>query len=458
MWGHTVSALGIAAITALTFEVIEHGRASAETLPAVLAKAYHSNPQLNAQRAFVRQTQEQVHLALSGYQPRIAATASGGAQYTDSKFRGADSQRDRLATGSVGVTASQTLFDGFRTPNQVQASEGNVQAAREMLRLLTQQIMLDATTAYMNVIRDVAIVQLQRHNVEMLEEQLRHTRQRLMVREVTTTDVSQTESRLAAGRWQHHAAESALNASRAAYRRVVGEDQNQALTPAAPVDRLSPRNVRDAVSLSLKENPSVTAAQLGIDVAAVQVKIAEGALYPTAKLEVSAQQAWGPTAQLDRQFSAGAFVTLSVPIYQGGAEYATIRESKEVLGQKKFDLDHVRDLVRSGVVESWGQLAAAKAQIEAADAQVAAAQAALDGVGQEARAGQRTTLDVLNAQQELVNARVTLVATQRDRVVTSYALLAAVGRLAPEVLRLPTENHDPKKITKRQETGEAAHD
>src|SRR5262245_2742456 len=136
MRGHTVSAVGIAAITALTFEVIEHGRASAETLPAVLAKAYHNNPQLNAQRAFVRQPQEQVHLALSGYQPRIAATASGGAQYTDSKFRGADSRRDRLATGSVGVTASQTLFDGFRTSNQVQASEGNVQAAREMLRLL----------------------------------------------------------------------------------------------------------------------------------------------------------------------------------------------------------------------------------------------------------------------------------------------------------------------------------
>src|SRR5262249_9729893 len=134
MWGH-VSALGIAAIAALTLDVIEHRHASAETLPAVLAKAYRNNPQLNVQRGFVRQTQEQVNVAMSGYQPRIAATASAGGQYTDSKFSGADTRRDRVATGSVGVTASQTLFDGFRTPNQVQASEGNVQAAREMLRL-----------------------------------------------------------------------------------------------------------------------------------------------------------------------------------------------------------------------------------------------------------------------------------------------------------------------------------
>jgi len=430
------------AITALA---VHANGACAETLSGVLAKAYQNNPQLNAQRAFVRQTGEQVNIALSGYQPKISATASGGPQYTDSKFRNVDTrERDRLIGGSVGVAATQPLFDGFRTPNQVQAAEGNVAAAREVLRVMAQQVMVDATTAYMNVLRDTAVVQLQRYNVEMLEEQLHHARQRLMVREVTTTDVSQTESRLAGARWQRLAAESTLNASRAAYRRVIGEEQNEILAPPTTVDSISPPNIEEAVAVALKANPSVLAAQLGIDVAGVQVKIAEGALYPTAKLDVSAQQSWGTVAGVDRQFTAGAFVTLSVPIYQGGAEYASIRQSKEVVGQKRFDLDGVRDQVRAGVVEAWGLVTATKGQITAAQAQTKAARDALNGVLQEARAGQRTTLDVLNAQQELVNAQVMLAGTQRDRVVTSYTLLSAVGRLEPEVLRLPVALADTK--------------
>jgi outer membrane protein len=432
-------------VTATLGLVVMVGSAGAEALPAVLAKAYQNNPQLNAQRAFVRQTQEQVDVALSGYHPRINATASGGTQYTDNRFRGAEPhRRDRVDGGSVGVAASQTLFDGFRTPNQVRAARSNVDAAREVLRLMTQQILLDAATAYMNVIRDGAVAQLQRHNVEMLQTQLGYTRQRLKVKEVTTTDVLQTQARLAGARWALLAAESALTTSRAAFRRVIGEDQRGRLAPATPVDRLAPSTLDEARVVAIKLNPSVKAAQAGIDVAAVQVKIAEGALYPTAKLEAGVQHGWGISPQVDRQFAAGAFVTLSVPIYQGGAEYATIRESKEALGQKQFDLDRVRDNVRAGVSESWGQLVAAKAQIDAAQAQMAAAQSALNGVIQEARAGQRTTLDVLNAQQELISARITLVATQRDRVVTSYTVLAAVGRLAPEVLRLAGEPSQPR--------------
>jgi outer membrane protein len=440
MWSHSAIVFGIATLATLVFDVIEYGRARAETLSVALTKAYQTNPQLNAQRSLVRQTEEQVNGALAGYRPQFEATATAGAQYSDGKFRHFDiNGRERVATGSVGVNATQNLFDGFRTTNSVRAADGKVLAAREVFRLMAQQILLDAATAYMNVIRDAAVVKLQRHNVEMLQEQLQHARQRLRLREVTTTDVSQAETRLAGGKWQRSAAESALTASRAAYRRIVGEEQGDTLTPATTVDRLAPPTLNEAVALSLNENPQIAAAQLGIDVAAIQVKIAEGALYPSAKVEAGVQQSWGANTQFERQFSAGVFATLSVPIYQGGAEYASIREAKEVVGQKRFDLDRARDLVRAGVVESWGQVTAAKSQIEAAQAQMASAEAALNGVLQEARAGQRTTLDVLNAQQEVVNARMTLVATQRDRVVTSYALLAAVGRLAPDVLQLSAQ-------------------
>ena len=433
--------LTLAGAAAVMLLLLTPPSARAETLANALAKAYRNNPQLNAQRAAVRQIDEQVPIALSGYRPQVTATVSGGPAYTNSKARApaVGVPPYTLYGASAGISASQTVLDGFRTHNQVRAAEGNGLAAREVLRLMVQQVLLDATNVYMSVLRDAAVVQLQRRNVEMLEEQLRFARERLATKEVTRTDVSQAESRLSAARWQRLAAESALATTRAAYRRVIGEDPGS-LTPGQPVDRMSPRTLNAAIAQSDAANPSVTSAQYGVDVAAIQVKIAEGALYPSLQVQGAVQQAWSPTNHIDRQLSAGIFATLSVPIYQGGGEYATIRQSKEAVGQKAFDLDRVRDLARQGVVEAWSQLAAARSQIEEAQAQVAAAEAALNGVMQEARAGQRTTLDILNAQQELVNARILLVTTQRDRVVGSYALLASVGRLAPEVLALPVGN------------------
>jgi outer membrane protein len=447
MWCRSIRAFAILTLAASSVELVAPRYAAAETLPAALYKAYQNNPQLNAQRAYVRQSDEQVNAATAGYLPRVEASAATGPRYTDSRFRETSVQRnERLTTNTVGVTASQLLFDGFRTPNQVSAAEGKARSAREVLRLMTQQVLLDAATAYANTIRDAAMAQLQRHNVEMLQEQLKQAKQRLVLREVTTTDVSQAETRLAGARWQRLAAESALTASRAAYRRVIGEEPSDPLMPATPADAILPQNPKEGVEVGLAENPQIIAAQLGLDVAAIQVKIAEGALYPTAKLDVGAQYGWDVTSQINRQLSAGAFVTLSVPLYQGGAEWASIRESKEAVSQKRFDLDRVRDVVRAGVVEAWAQFAAAKAQIDAAQAQVMAAESALSGVMEETRAGQRTTLDLLNAQQEAVSARMIVVTTQRDRVVTSYNVLAAVGRLSPENLRLSTVAAAPKRL------------
>ena len=175
------------------------------------------------------------------------------------------------------------------------------------------------------------------------------------------------------------------------------------------------------------------------------MKVAEGALLPTATLQGSAQKVQGSTSNLATSQSFGAAVTaqVTVPIYQGGGEYATIRQAKETLGQRRLDLDTARDQVQQTVTQAWGQLEAAKAQIEATQAQVAAAEIALNGVSEEARVGQRTTLDVLNAQQDLVNARASAVTAQRDRVVASYTVLAAVGGLSPQILGLGVPNYDP---------------
>jgi outer membrane protein len=294
----------------------------------------------------------------------------------------------------------------------------------------------------MNLMRDTAILDLQKRNVEVIQEQLRQTRDRFNVGEVTRTDVAQSESRVAAAQSQMLTAQSNYTTSRAAYRRVIGSEAGK-LVPGSPVDRFSPRSLDLCVAQGQAENPSVNAAEFGVDVATLQVKVSEGALYPSVTVTGAVSKNWNTSGTTFEQFSASVTGQVAVPIYQGGGEYATIRQSKETLGQRRLELAVNRDQARANVVQTWGQLQAAKAQIEATEAQVKAAEIALNGVREEARVGQRTTLDVLNAQQELVNARVALVTAQRDRVVASYALLSAVGKLSIQTLGLQVPVYDP---------------
>jgi outer membrane protein len=426
--------------------------ASADTLRGALTQAYQNNPQLNAARAAVRATDENVPQALSGYRPRISLSASVGEQYLDqlTKATGPNGNpiyantRGAQAVQSYGGTISQTILNGHGTASRTRQAEQLVSAARETLRLSEQTVLLAAATAYMNLIRDAAILDLQRRNVEVLQEQLRQTRDRFNVGEVTRTDVAQAESRLAAARATMLTAESNYTASRATYRQVIGTDPGR-LAPASPVDRLSPRSLPQAIREARARHPSVTTAMFNVDAAVFQVKIAESALYPTLSVVGNVQQSYGSQQSLSslEGLSASVAGQLSVPVYQGGSEYATVRQAKETLSQRRIDLDTARDQAQQTLVQSWGQLEAAKAQIQATQSQVTSAEIALNGVREEARVGQRTTLDVLNAQQELVNARVSLVTAQRDRVVASYALLAAAGRLSPQALKLDVPIYDP---------------
>jgi len=424
--------------------------AAADTLEWALVQAYQNNPSLNAQRAALRATDENVPQALSGYRPKVSVTAQGGYNYTNAVQQlpvgGVVTNipfAETFLSRSVAATGTYTLFNGFQTANRTRQAESQVDGARQTLRVTEQQVLLDAATAYMNLLRDQAILDLNRRNVEVLTEQLKQTRDRFNVGEVTRTDVAQAESRLAAGRSSLLGAQSNYVTSQANYRRVIGVDPGR-LAPGTPVDRLSPSVLAKAIGEGQTRSPSVLAAMYGVDVAVLAVKISEGALYPNLTLTASASQGSYPAFEVARQTAASVLGALTVPIYQGGAEYSAIRQSKETLGQQRLNLDINRDQARATVVQSWGQLDAAKAQIEATTAQVNAAEIALNGVREEARVGQRTTLDVLNAQQELVNARVALVTAQHDRVVASYTLLAAVGGLSMPRLGLDVLIYDPQ--------------
>jgi outer membrane protein len=423
--------------------------AAADTLEWALVQAYQNNPSLNAQRVALRVIDENVPQALSGYRPKVSVGVVSGYNYTSAEqqlpINGtllSTSYNELFVSRTVGGTLTQTLFNGFQTANRTRQAESQVDGARETLRLTEQQILLDAATAYMNLLRDGAILELNENNVQVLTEQLKQTRDRFNVGEVTRTDVAQAESRLAAGRSALLGAQSNFVTSQANYRRVIGVDPGK-LAPGTPVDRLSPSTLPRAVAQGQALSPSVLAATYGVDVAELGVKISEGALYPNLSVTASGSYGAQPAFEVVRETQASIVGQLTIPIYQGGAEYSTIRQSKETLGQQRLNLDVNRDQARATVVQSWGQLEAAKAQIEATTAQVNSAEIALNGVREEARVGQRTTLDVLNAQQELVNARVALVTAQHDRVVASYTLLAAVGALSMQRLGLDVVIYDP---------------
>ena len=343
----------------------------------------------------------------------------------------------------AGISVTQTLFDGLRTTNNIRSAESNVFASRETLRNVEQSVLQSGAQNYMDVLRDTAILDLRNSNIKVLEEQLRQTQDRFKVGEVTRTDVAQAEASVAGARADYFAAQSQLQNSIASYRQVIGEQPTR-LEPARPLDRGIPPTLENAIAVAMVEHPSVQSALHTVDVSALQVKIAEGQLYPTLSLNGSAQQRYDVSNVPGSSAFVGSIVaSLNVPIYEGGASYAQIRQAKEQLGTAEFQVDVSRDNVRAAVISAWGLLVSSKAAVQADQAQVNAAEIALNGTREEARVGQRTTLDVLNAQQTLLNARVQLVGAQRDRVVATYAILASCGRLSASGLNLRLQPYNP---------------
>jgi outer membrane protein len=342
------------------------------------------------------------------------------------------------------MTLNETVFNGNRTINSIRQAESQVFGAREQLRNTEQNTLLAGVTAYMDVLRDTAILELDRNNVAVLQEQLRETRDRFTVGEVTRTDVAQAEASLSSAQATELTAVSTLQSSMARYRQIIG-DQPTSLAPVKPIMRPLPRTLPEAVTISQVEHPAIVASLHGVDSAMLQIKIAEGALYPTVGLTASLSQQLDLTGVRDqRAFTASIVGNISIPIYQGGAEYATTRQAKESLSQQELQTASQRNQVRAAVVASWGANQASVGVVRAARAAVAANEVALAGVREEAKVGQRTTLDVLNAQQALLNARVQLVSAEHDEVVNSYSLLSAVGRLNVPTLGLAVSEYDPR--------------
>lgn len=443
------------------------GPVSAETLREALERTYSTNPELNAERARVRVVDEGVPQARGLYRPQIFGSADAGIQAVDrniSSVEGLGAAGNPFGTdggggigaaglggsGSettfprgIGVTIQQDIFTGFRRSNTLQQAEVNVQASRETLRNVEQNVLLAAVEAYMNVLRDLAIVRLTTNNVGFLEETLGATRDRFDVGEVTRTDVAQSEAALGRARSDRSLAEANLAASRATYRQIVGVDPIN-LAPGSPIDSLLPNSLDAAIGLSRAGHPAIMASNLLADSAQYAVNIVEGELLPTVSVEGNVARRYTGQGS-DFTDSASVIGRINVPIYQGGITSSRVRQAKEELGQRRIEVDFAREQVQAAVVSAWGGLESARAQIEASQAEVQAGEVAVAGVREEASVGQRTTLDVLESQQALIDAQVRLTTAQRDRVVASYALLSAIGRLSAPRLNLAVREYKPEK-------------
>jgi outer membrane protein len=422
------------------------GPADAETMSGALARAYANNPEVNQARAAVRAQDETVPAAKAGWLPTAKAQGSYGRQVSQAQNtfgQAGTSQKFFGSPNSASVTVTQNVFDGMTTANKVNQAESGVLAARESLRGVEISTLQDAATYYMDVLRDTAVLGLRRNNVKVLQVQLQQTRDRFQVGEVTRTDVAQAESSLASGTADVAIAEAKLQESIGNFRRVIGVDPRQ-LQPAQPIEKLLPHSLDVAIATGLSQNPAVIGALHQVDVSEDAVKIAEGALLPQLGVQAVAQTSNDTQGYPGYTLNTASVVgVLTVPIYQGGAEYAAVRSAKEKLSKDRLAVETARYKNRSDIVTAWNALISARASIASFQAAVKAAEIALTGVREEAKVGQRTTLDVLNQEQALLNARVQLVQAQRDRVVYSYNVMAAIGRLTAEDLGLGVMAYDP---------------
>lgn len=431
--------------------------ARAETLNGALLRAYNNSPVINSGRAGVRALDEKVPQALSGMRPRANAGAFLGAQQNRSvqiqnEIDIVDptvppglvksTQSGGSVPRSANLTIEQPVFDGFKTRNATRMAETGVFAGRERLRLTEQRVLFAAVSAYMNVLRDTAALKLQENNVSVLAEQLRQTRERYLAGQITLTDIAQAEARLAAGQSLASQARAALEASIGAYRQTIGVEPRK-LSPGAPVDSLLPKSRETAERIAVSEHPVILAALHDADAADIDIKVIEADFMPKLSIVGNVFTQTDISGIYNRNVGASVGGRLNVPLYEGGLTSAQVREAKEVAGQRRLDVDTARADVMALIRANWGALQAAKTQISAVQTQIAAAERALYGVREEAKAGQRTTLDILNAQQELLNARIGLIFAQRERVVASYAVLSAMGRLTAENLRLGEAPYDP---------------
>jgi outer membrane protein len=415
--------------------------ASAETLNESLASAYRYNPRLDAERARLRATDEDVARAISGFRPVI--TGSADISYEHTNTRPDSTGEGTTHPKGYSIDLVQPIFNGLQTVNAVGESEANARSGRETLRSVEQSVLLEAVTAYMDVVRDQAIVRLRENNVNVLSRELKATQDRFAVGEVTRTDVAQSEARRAGAVSALELARANLKTSRAAYERVVGHAPAD-LVASPEFEAGLPKTLEESMAVGTHENPSIVGALYGEQAARYTVDRIRGELLPQVQLEASYSNRFESSRFNDETEAATVTGRLSVPFYEGGEVYARVRQAKQIQVSRLQEIEQARSETEAAITAAWSQLAASRAQLESDRVQVEANRTALSGVRAEEQVGQRTILDVLDAELELLNSEVQLATTRRTLVVNAYTLRSTVGRLDAANLGVTSTVYDPE--------------
>ncbi len=423
------------------------GTANAQSIFEALSSAYNTNPTLQAQRAYLRAVDENVAIAKSGYRPNIYLQGS----YTDADVDSnvAPKNQDNTRT-SLAAKVSQPLFNGFSTMNGVKSADSYVRSEQNNLYNVEQQVFLEASTAYLDVVKNSAIVDLQKNNEKLLKKRLDETKERFNVGEVTRTDVSQALARYSKAISDRIASEGDLEASKAVYTRIIGENPGKLNYPS-DIRELLPKNFNDALEYTRMNNYSIKRAKEYLNSKTYDVAVNNGALLPTVTLdgEVSNNKTRGDMYDTNpEQDNVQWSVNMKVPLYSAGETRAKIRQSKYQKWQAQEQVMEAERQAVSDVTSSWEYMMSNKAKIKSIKDQVKANEVALDGVQKEEALGNRTILDVLDAYQELLNSNVEEVKARRDFYVSGMSLLLSMGKLTAEELKLNVDLYDAKKYYK----------
>ena len=422
--------------------------AAAQTLQETLAQTYVNNPTLATARAQLRVVDENVPQALAGWRPTVTITGTAGYGEGTLRSRSAlpNGQRIGVTTdqergiATAAATITQPLYRGGRTVAATRRAENQVLAQRARLLATEQQVLQDTVSAYVNVIRFQEEVRLNLNNAQVLQRQLDATNERFRVGEITRTDVAQAESRLAGARASRADAEGQLQNSRATFQRTIGLAPGR-LTAPQPLQPVA-RSGQDASQVAALNNPAVVAALFDEAAAREFIDVQLGVLLPQASVQAQAFRNDNQQVVGQRTIGEQVVATVTVPLYQGGSEYSAVRQARQDAIRLRQVVDDQRRIATAQAIQAWETLQSARATVESVRAQIRAAEIALDGVQREAVVGSRTTLDVLNAEQELLNARVSLVRALTNVVTGSYSLAQAVGRLTARDLNLPVPLYD----------------
>ena len=414
------------------------GQSHAGGFEDALAKAYSANPTLQQSRASLRATDEGVPYALSGFRPSISATG------TISEYEKETSTNPGVTTNlsprTMSLTVTQPIFSGLGTLSSLRKAVNTVKATRARLLSTEQGVLLKTATAYLDVVRNKSVMDLNANNEQVLGRQLEATRDRFKVGEITRTDVHIAQVLWARAKAERIAAKGQLETSKASYANVVGEVGGDFNAPKLNLNL--PKSLEDALNEGRKGNPVVVAAEYDEVAARESANVAKAGLMPSLNLSGTAKRSFDTVADNYQSDELTGMLTLSVPLYQGGAAYSSLRRSRHQAAATRLAFDQALRDVTEEIHRAWENNLTALARIGAFETQVKASETALEGVEKEASVGSRTVLDVLDAEQELLDARVNLVRSQRDATVSALTLLSSVGRLTAKELQLPVDLYD----------------